>query len=98
MGSKERILQSIREDAAKDLKELEWSQDEVETIQELTWNAATNEKTKQQRELIERLAEIVKNYIDDRKGVAGLTPVGTDMYNDLHQQIKEAESLLKETD
>lgn len=55
------------------------------------------EKTQHQAELIERLVEIVKKYIDDRKGVAGLTPVGTDMYNDLHQEIREAESLIEET-
>lgn len=48
------------------------------------------------REENDRLRKIVKKYIEDRKGVAGLTPVGTDMYNDLHEEIKEAEQLLKE--
>ena len=55
-------------------------------------------QTTSQQQTIERLREIVKRYIDDRKGVAGLTPVGTDMYNDLHNEIKEAEQLLSTTE
>jgi anion-transporting ArsA/GET3 family ATPase len=51
-------------------------------------------QTKSLKEENKELKEVVKKYIEDRKGVAGLTPVGTDMYNDLHEEIKQAEKLL----